>query len=403
MEAFGNEVLAAWDKMAKYHVEEQLVGSRDLKILIKKLRPIRHELRSVAQPFLTANGVFQDLSLRILNLHQQAGRGRVILTSHIRLSAAPSRAITEGRLQMTFCPDGRVRSEYVCYPRTRNIDDEFQIEKIARWSRNAQWVAALIKGCNSLRPDFRISLGMRNGASIEKPIRDMRSSDWKAIQKNGIDIKSYFLFHCDRERGDLAGISVDELAQLMVDDLAQLGPIYHILQKGAKNVGRLPGPSKSVVVRGVRRKSEIPPVGTYSPELKAPRRSYEVDLSVKPECRHYVVIDSLSETLENAGRLVGNDQLRDLYIKRGKTITHLFEAKTSISRHDLYSAVGQLLLHGNALDETPELIAILPGEPNLTTQNVLKKLGIKILTYAWNGDSPEFLNLSEIIDLEKSI
>ena len=133
---------------------------------------------------------------------------------------------------------------------------------------------------------------------------------------------------------------------------------------------------------------------SFSPEFSGTRRPHTPRGTVESQCDHGIVTKSLYELLSSRGLKVGNDRLRDLYVlTRGGGIRVLFEVKTDNSTSSIYQAVGQLLFHGASETRMPKLVAVFPGQPNKKTKRVLSKLGIRILTYDWEGDRPVFGNL----------
>ena len=81
------------------------------------------------------------------------------------------------------------------------------------------------------------------------------------------------------------------------------------------------------------------------------------------------------------------DQERDLFIKNNKeAMKILYEFKTDTSTSSLYSAIGQLIIHGWKQKPRPKLIMVLPGMPkDQTTKQALKELKIHVLPYKWDG------------------
>ena len=62
---------------------------------------------------------------------------------------------------------------------------------------------------------------------------------------------------------------------------------------------------------------------------------------------------------KTSSEIVPNSRLIDLYVKRGTTLTEVYEVKTSTSRQALYCAIGQLLVH-RAQNLTTKLHVVLP-------------------------------------------
>lgn len=134
----------------------------------------------------------------------------------------------------------------------------------------------------------------------------------------------------------------------------------------------------------------------FTPEFEGARRGYEPSGEVEARCDHGVVVNGLHEALKEAGHEAVNDR-RDLYIVADGTVTHLFEAKTDTSTTSLYQGVGQLMLHGAALDPAPRRILVLPGRPDGATRRALDCLGIAVLVFKWEEDQPVFPRLDDVL------
>lgn len=111
------------------------------------------------------------------------------------------------------------------------------------------------------------------------------------------------------------------------------------------------------------------------------RRSGTIDYLA----RHGDVVDALhswrsSNALPNRGRLVKNP-LIDLGVAVGRGLVEVFEVKTSTSRSDVYSAIGQLMVHGTA-DDCRRVI-VLPHKESIASdlKDALDRLGIQLLKF----------------------
>jgi hypothetical protein len=86
------------------------------------------------------------------------------------------------------------------------------------------------------------------------------------------------------------------------------------------------------------------------------------------ECYHGLLIEALAKELEERNLKYGNDRLRDLFVVSAKgKVQILFEAKTDLGTSSVYSAVGQLMLHGAAEKLAPKRILVIPGSPKPKT------------------------------------
>ena len=141
----------------------------------------------------------------------------------------------------------------------------------------------------------------------------------------------------------------------------------------------------------------------FNPEFSGRRKSYSTHAEIESQCDHGPLISALAEELQRRGIAVANDVPRDLFVPSSKgRVRLLFEAKTDLSTSSVYGAVGQLMLHGAAEPKEPRRIFVAPGTPKAATLRALKKLGIEILTYRWDGDSPAFMNLGQLLGKMKA-
>jgi hypothetical protein len=106
--------------------------------------------------------------------------------------------------------------------------------------------------------------------------------------------------------------------------------------------------------------------------------------------RHGDVVDALhrwrkSQPLPKGGRLVKN-VLIDLGVEVKKVLTEVYEVKTSTSRSDIYTALGQLFVHGT--DDNCKKVMVLPEIDPLASDlySALQKLNINIVKFELDED-----------------
>lgn len=107
--------------------------------------------------------------------------------------------------------------------------------------------------------------------------------------------------------------------------------------------------------------------------------------------RHGEVVDALHAWRETAGltkgsRLVKNE-LIDLGVSVGGNLIEVYEVKTSAMRPDVYTAIGQLLVHGPA--EDCKRVLVLPDNGRLANdlERALKRNAIEIVRFELTKDS----------------
>jgi len=113
------------------------------------------------------------------------------------------------------------------------------------------------------------------------------------------------------------------------------------------------------------------------------------------EVRHGRVVQHLRAQLEEVGMVLKSQQV-DLAIRKRDAVL-LFEVKTSMSSTDLYTAIGQLLLHSLVAQEQfhrakVRKILVIPEAPNPHLRKRMEEsLGIEVLAFRWkNGVDIEF-------------
>ena len=398
--ALTDEVIRAWDECAR-RCEHSIPAAppgraNSIADLRARLEPIREHLQEAVTEHLAEVDSYKRLKVRRSPFWQMGSTG-ALLKGYIWLHAALSREKTEGRLSGTFSQQGAVRGEYVAYPVSES-DRLFHIQRLSRWMRNPDWLAAFRRGVRELPRDFRLRCCAGNEREINAAVGELTRGDWAALRDHGLDCDVYFVISRDRRREELRHLTVDELAQLIVSDWVDLSRLYPLLQGESKRLVQRSTVSASPVVKGTRRKVAPPPSGTFSPEFAGERAPYEASGSVRAEAQHGVVVNALSEELERMGFTVGNDRLRDLYVLTGKgRVSILFEAKTDVTTSSVYAAIGQLMLHGAAQRRVPRRVLVLPGKPDRPTRAALERLGLELLPYAWEGEEPRFEGLDELL------
>jgi hypothetical protein len=132
----------------------------------------------------------------------------------------------------------------------------------------------------------------------------------------------------------------------------------------------------------------------FAPEFSG-KRGYQVRGEIEAQCDHGLVIDVLRQALERGGLRSRRDRNHDLFVFGSNPL--LFEAKTETSTTNLYTAVGQLLLHAATMDPLPRRVLVVPDAPTIPTARVLAQLGIEVLQYEWDAVVPIFSNFNRFL------
>lgn len=124
------------------------------------------------------------------------------------------------------------------------------------------------------------------------------------------------------------------------------------------------------------------------------RRSSKIDYVT----RHGEVVDALHEWRKSQGmpkrsRLV-KDTLIDLGVAVGRELVEVFEVKTKTSRPDVYSAIGQLMVHGTT-DACRRVIVLPDVEPiKADLMQALQRMDIELLLYTLDQEGAVILDAS---------
>lgn len=394
-----DNVIHAWDDIVARHGQGVVAAPKgkahSVEDFISRLRPIRHSLRDYAQARSEKTPGYAAFKIRLADFWQRSPKG-ARFTEYIWMYAAGAKDKTLGRLQITFCPEGIVRSEYVSYPKTDQART-YHIERLSLLMQNSQWFGEFKRGCLALQEGFLLQCMTGNGVQITSDITRITTTQWAALNTHGLDLKQYFVIAMDRHRDFLRHMTADELAELLVGDWGDLGTLWPLLQGLGKSLAVLPARNVSPIVEATRRLA-TPVLDSFSPESPGPRTPYTISNPIKANRLHAMVVNTLSRALEHSGHRVANDQARDLAIlSPGGRVEILFEVKTDNSTFSIYSGVGQLLLHGATENPQPRRVLVLPAAVNEKLANALRKIEIHVLLYSLHGDenTPVFESLSE--------
>jgi len=119
--------------------------------------------------------------------------------------------------------------------------------------------------------------------------------------------------------------------------------------------------------------------------------SYDRHPRVVADCRHGAIVKSLKEQVNNFGIAKKSKEI-DLLVIRDSSVL-LFEVKTNTSSQSIYTGIGQLLLHGQALKglyKNTKIVPYLVIPNELSFERIAKiisGLGITLLSYKDNGDN----------------
>lgn len=187
------------------------------------------------------------------------------------------------------------------------------------------------------------------------------------------------------------------------------GKFVRVVILGQIDSPKLPSRIKRLVSEVKRIKGEakrikgssvvISPVpAKFTPEFSGKRTSYSLTGTIEAIVDHGLVVDELARVIRVAGHEPLKDQQRDLFVTNGNDqMVTLFEVKTDVSTTSIYQAVGQLMLNGYAQQPKVKKILVVPQEPTKETEQALKKLRIKVLTYDRKENKPIIPSLDGLL------
>ena len=375
------------------HIPADKTGNFSITGLRAKLAPIREGLQDEIKKQLSDFPRLDGLKCYYADFWQ-AGRKGALLKGYIWNFLAPDKAKTRARLQTTFTIDHTVKAEYVAYPATEK-GRSYDISKISLTLQNEDSLQKFQELLKSLPDGFSFSCTTGNGRNIDAFLADITTADWDAIKNTGIDLHNYFVIGVDRPREELLSLTAEQLTSLLLADLSDLSEIREFLD------GRNPSAKATTTltpeVERARRASLPPPRRAFRPEFSGTKLYTAPKSDRQANCTHGLVIDALAAALKTKKMRYTNDGLRDLYIiGEDETLQVLFEVKTALDTGSIYSAIGQLMLHGAAEEKKPALVAVLPGSPSEKTLAAFSKLRIHCLTYEIEGEIG-FLELDALL------
>lgn len=187
---------------------------------------------------------------------------------------------------------------------------------------------------------------------------------------------------------------------LEVDDGS--GKSVRVVSLGQINSAKLPS-RIARLIHEIKRIKNISAATTsvpdsFTPEFSGQRSNYFLTGTIEATVDHGFVVDELRKAVEIIGHKPFKDQQRDLFVTgpNGR-MTTLFEVKTDVSTTSIYQAVGQLMLNGFAQQLRVKKILVVPQKPTKETEQALKKLCIKVLTYDWKENKPVIPSLDGLL------
>lgn len=133
----------------------------------------------------------------------------------------------------------------------------------------------------------------------------------------------------------------------------------------------------------------------YFREASGRRRGKRMSTEIDYLSRHGEVVEALADWRKaiglSKGEKLAKNVLIDLGVKKDATLTEVYEVKTSATRSDVYTAIGQLAVHstGNGCRR----VMVLPADEHLARDlaDGLARSGIELMRYRLSADKAEIL------------
>jgi len=248
---------------------------------------------------------------------------------------------------------------------------------------------------------FRESADLEISVEINTPY-DGRNGQVAGFFARDTDTRAIYLFHSGRVGGATKGVGkstflvwrdqrpkevVDSsgairggILVMPIEGKAATRPVVQYIDSVArfKQAVRA-GETKTTEFRRKEKKYR-----DFYPEPRG-RRKGERSAEIDYLSRHGDVVVALNEwrnsqTLEKGARLVKN-VLFDLGVEMGRELVEVYEVKTSTARSNLYSAIGQLMVHGAG--DACRRVMVLPHKQPIAAdfRDALERLEIELLKF----------------------
>ncbi|URQ99425.1 hypothetical protein LOC50_03685 [Pseudoalteromonas sp. SCSIO 43095] len=119
---------------------------------------------------------------------------------------------------------------------------------------------------------------------------------------------------------------------------------------------------------------------------------------IESNVMHGYVVDQLKQFVEKNFKYsaVFNTQKIDLAIEFNGRITSIFEVKTSVDTQSIYTAVGQLFMHGIGIPDINRIVVLPEPLENEATINCLCELGVQIILFSIDNQLCKFKQIKVI-------
>ena len=96
------------------------------------------------------------------------------------------------------------------------------------------------------------------------------------------------------------------------------------------------------------------------------------------------------DDIATRGEKVFSTPLIDLYVRKNGRRTEVYEVKTATDRQSLYTAIGQLAVHGSSAG-VPRLLLVIPtGAITDDVHRAISSMSVEVVRYAATRDGYAF-------------
>lgn len=137
---------------------------------------------------------------------------------------------------------------------------------------------------------------------------------------------------------------------------------------------------------------EIEEIGRYLREIAGRLRRRPIEaLDVVVE--HGDIVHALKlgrDRIASRGEQVFNTPLIDLYVRKNNRRTEVYEVKTALDRQSLYTAIGQLAVHGSSAQASRLLLVVPEGPIADDIRRAVTSMNIEVIRYATSASGYAF-------------
>jgi hypothetical protein len=189
-----------------------------------------------------------------------------------------------------------------------------------------------------------------------------------------------------------------------VDDGSERSPVAVIgalqsprfVRQIAQFVRKIALIKEAAVARSSQAELTLDELGLREELIGANYRDREPEIGA--ELNRDLIVADLAGALKKWNLRVGNDGDRDLIVmNRNKGVRAVFQVVTETTPWDVHAGAMQLILNGLDVPDDSLRVLVLPATPESALGERLKRLGVDVLPYAWQGELATFPGLERLL------